>query len=315
MAEPGVDLGRERADDNAAWEAALDWLLALRAAPADRGLRRRLDAWLAADAGHRRAFAEAQRVWDVTGALPADRGAWPAPAASRPRRWPAMAAVLVVGLVTSLLAPPAWERLQHDYVAGTAQRLEAALPDGSRLQLDAGSVADFSAGATARTLTLHHGAVYLEVATDAGRPFRVAAGNTRVTVTGTRFTVRRLGATTRVAVAEGRVRVEGPAGSGRELGAGQASIGGHAVTIHPERVAAWRRDRLVLRDVTVAEAVTRLRPYHRGYIHLGDEALATRRVSGIFNLNDPQAALAAVVAPHGGQVTALSPWLLLVGDY
>lgn len=314
MAEPEAHVRRETAGSDAAWEAALDWLLALQAAPGERELRRRLDAWLAASARHRRAFAEAQAVWDATGGLAVDRSAWPKPARRRPRRWPALAAAVALGVLAALGGPPALERLRHDYVAGTAERLSAELPDGSRLQLDARSVADFAEGGEARTLTLHRGGLYVDVTADAARPFRVEAGDTRVTVTGTRFAVRRVAGETHVAVAEGDVHVAREAGRVMRLGAGQASAGGRPEAVSPERVAAWRRGQLVLRDATVGEAVARIGHYHRGLIHFGDDALARRRVSGIFDLDDPQAALAAVLAPHGGEVIPLSPWLLILRD-
>jgi len=314
MAEPDTHVQRDGDGADAAWEAALDWLLALQSAPGDSELRRRLDAWLAASASHRRAFAEAEAVWGVTGGLTAHRSAWPGSARRRTRRWPALAAAVLLGLLAALAGPPAWERLQHDYVAGTAERLMAELSDGTQLHLDARSVADFSAAADRRTLTLHRGAAFLDVTADAARPFRVKAGAARITVTGTRFAVRRMAGETHVAVAEGRVRVAHGPDRVLHLHRGQASAGGDTRAVSPDRVAAWRQGRLVLRDATVAEAVARIGHYHRGLIHLADDRLADRRVSGIFDLNDPQAALAAVVAPHSGEVLPLSPWLLVLRD-
>src|SRR3546814_13380985 len=59
-----------------------------------------------------------------------------------------------------------------------------------------------------RVLFRSRGEAYFEVKHDAGRPFVVWAGERKVTVLGTRFSVRRDGDKVRVAVVEGKVRVD-----------------------------------------------------------------------------------------------------------
>src|SRR3546814_10209376 len=60
-----------------------------------------------------------------------------------------------------------------------------------------------------RRVELAEGEALFRVEHDAGRPFTVEAGNGRVTVTGTRFDVRRDADSTRVAVEQGSVKVQG----------------------------------------------------------------------------------------------------------
>ena len=67
------------------------------------------------------------------------------------------------------------------------------------------------------------GAARFEVTPGRPRTFTVLAGDVTVTVLGTVFTVEREGATARVAVSRGRVRVAWPAGSA-ELAAGESGV-------------------------------------------------------------------------------------------
>ncbi|PWG63131.1 FecR family protein [Spiribacter halobius] len=313
MSEPA----RDRPQNDPAWEAALDWLLALQAGGLDDTQQAALQRWLEADPRHHAAFAEAQRVWGVTGHVTPAHAAWPRPQRQRPRRrWlPLAAAAVLVAGITAILATGALDRWRHDLVAGVAELRTEALADGSRVTLAPGSAADVSMDASSRHLTLRRGAIYLDVARDAERPFVVTAGETRVAVIGTRFTVRRSDVRVRVAVAEGRVRVE-RGRAGVDLAAGQAvAAGGGAMQpqrVPRQQVGSWREGRLRLRDATIAEGVAALRPWHRGIILDPPQALAQRRISGIYDLQRPQAALAAMLAPHDGTVAAFTPWLLRI---
>ncbi|MCH2396215.1 hypothetical protein [Oceanibaculum sp.] len=56
----------------------------------------------------------------------------------------------------------------------------------------------------------------------------------------------------------------------------------------------------------------RLRRYHRGLILLNDSDLAARKVTGVYDLTDPASALAAILRPHGGTVTQITPYLLIL---
>ncbi len=62
----------------------------------------------------------------------------------------------------------------------------------------------------------------------------------------------------------------------------------------------------------LSEVVDQLRSYHQGWILLRDDNLAAERVTGLYNLDDPQAALEALVQPHGGRVQRWSPFVLVI---
>ena len=69
---------------------------------------------------------------------------------------------------------------------------------------------------------------------------------------------------------------------------------------------------IVARDRPLADVVNDLRRYHVGAIFLTDSDFGAQRVSGVYNLGKPVAALQAIAAAHGGVARAISPWVLVV---
>lgn len=310
-----------------AWDQALDWLLEIEAgAPAAR--RRAFEAWLAASETHRQAYARAARAWRVTGALAAPRGtAGPVDvdgaraARRRPfRRWPVAALAAVAAAILLALAPMLRLAVLADHRTGTGEIRQVALPDGSTADLDAGSAIAVDYAATGRSVDLLDGRAYFAVTPDAARPFTVAAGGVTVTVTGTGFDVDLGEDAVSVTVASGTVAVALSAGAPVRLEPGDRltvdrATGATARDRLPVRhVAAWRGGRLVVDGITLGRLVEELGRHHRGGIVLTDPDLARRRVTGVFDLGDPAAALRAAVAPHGGRIAEVTPFLLLVSS-
>lgn len=298
---------------------ALDWLLRLAENPHDPGLQAACRHWRAADPAHERAWLAAERVWHLSGQLPAGtRDLWPTRAPSRrPRRRAvlALAACLLLGL-SLLLVAPAW---RADHRSGTGETLALDLDDGSRLWLAPQSAVKLRFDEQRRQVTLLRGEAFFEVHREAARPFVVEVGASRVEVTGTAFDVARLDAGLSVAVAHGSVRFSDPHAGERSLRAGdrlryRAGEGARQDQVPVAQVAAWRERQLVVDGLTVGEVVERLDRYHPGVILLRDSRLAGRRVTGVFDLADPLAALRAALRPHGGEVRAITPFLWLVSS-
>ncbi|MCA1974571.1 MAG: iron dicitrate transport regulator FecR, partial [Caenispirillum sp.] len=81
----------------------------------------------------------------------------------------------------------------------------------------------------------------------------------------------------------------------------------------PALVGAWRDGRLVADAMAVGEVVDILRRHHHGVFVVTDDRLADRRVSGVYDLGDPQRLLRAVVRPFGASVRTLSPLVTMIG--
>ncbi len=141
---------------------------------------------------------------------------------------------------------------------------------------------------------------------DPDQPFRVRTDNATVEAIGTRFNVYRRYDATEVTVIEGRVQVDWQTSlvednaSSRylELGAGgKTVVSEHQATptVSPanvERATAWTERRLDFDGETVAAVVAEFNRYNRSPIVIDDPGLAERRITGVFDVNDPGAFVA-----------------------
>lgn len=314
--------------DDPAWEQALDWLMRIQAAPEDETLRQACAHWVSESEAHSKAYRKAEKVWCLTGAIPAAFPARPAsrtaqsPSPTRGRRHALMgvAAALAACLVL-VFGPDLNRRWGADFHTGTGETRPISLADGSAIDLDAESAIDVSLSADRRAVSLRTGRAFFRVAADPTRPFVVSAGKTTVTVTGTAFDVASIGQDIVVEVQSGSVLVT-VAGVGQEVNI--ALKPGERVrlsgpdgrltedAVPPAQVGLWRSGRLVVNGATLAQVVEALRPRYHGLILIKDETLANRQVTGVFDLNDPVAALEAALQPHGGVVSQPIPHVMVV---
>jgi transmembrane sensor len=298
-----------------------DWVMRLEALPRDPATQGAFRAWLARSDRHATLFEQTRRVWAAapllapTMAVPRHQCPAPRRQSISRRQWlggaAAAASVAAVGLFGDLGA---------DYHTGTGETERVALSDGSTLLLDTDSAVRISFEATARRIALLRGRAFFEVAHDLARPFSVVAESVTATALGTRFEVRRDDSQVTVSVAEGAVAVsrQGHAVAGDPLQAGEAAMiplsagAVRRVAIAPEAVGAWREGRLVVDRWSVAAMLEELGRYYRGMILLRDDGLGALLVSGTYDLGRPVDAVRAVAQSHGGTVTEISPWLLVV---
>ena len=306
-------------------------------------LRAELDAWLAADEAHRRAWALAQHAWSLAGEVPAGAEAadppprLKTPLAARqsaeprtPAAWirraatakcaiPAVAAVLLLWM----LAPALSLWMRSDFQTATAETRSLSLDDGSLIVMGAESAVarDFSGGR--REVALLRGEAWFQVAHDAARPFIVTAGDMTITVTGTAFDVAMTDRTVAVALARGSVAVERPGTTPLEktLEPGQRLAidrqdGAVLITdVDPVLMGGWRSGRLIVHGARLADVVDAVDRYHPGTITLIGRSVADRRVTGVFDLANPEKALRSLVSPYGVSVRKVTPWNTVVsGD-
>ncbi|MFT4241638.1 MAG: FecR domain-containing protein, partial [Acidovorax sp.] len=228
-------------------------------------------------------------------------------------------AVASVAAVATTVGWLGWQHIQaqpvfqHAFSTRAGQLTSVTLPDGSTLRLDTATALQATFWRHRREVRLTEGQALFTVAADAARPFHVTAGGVRVTVVGTRFSVRltpgiagREGV--EVEVAEGRVRVgadvsagapapQDAAGQGQafELAAGQRIVfdpqGRQPVlgTVAPEAVGGWRTLQLSFSDVPLRQALAEIERYRSLGIAAIDPAAAELRLSGTFDPRDPAA--------------------------
>jgi transmembrane sensor len=335
------DTNRDRAEDEAA-----TWLVLLSEGPADPELRARFEAWRTASALNAEIWARTSRAYDLVGQgtprhaerwqpfarmrgqrppLPGGRpriGMPPRPPAARfplTRLSAGIAAALVLIGVMIGFAPQMLLRLEADHVTGTAEIRVIALADGTEMRLGPESAIGVSFSNDERRIHLLKGSAFFDVARDAERPFRVAAGDAVATVLGTAFDVRLGKDAAEIGVQRGLVRVDDGGVSppvSENLKAGDwlrvnRRVGATRGSVRPDEIADWVRGELVARDRPIREIVDELRRYHRGAIVVADASFAERRVSGIYDLRDPVATLRGLASAHNAAVHGI-PWLLVI---
>ena len=320
-------------------EEAMDWLLRLEAAPHDPAVQQQLAAWRGRSVAHDQAYRRVARMWRLAGDLPADYAdgearAEPSSPLQRPsagsrtiqsrlRRPVAVAGVaaaLAACFVLLLLNSSLLFQLQADHATGVAETRSVVLADGSRLQLAAESAVaiDFEDGQ--RRVELIAGQAFFEVAHAPDRPFTVQAEGLAVTVTGTAFAVGLNRERVSVAVADGSVEVvsadDGDAAyrltPGDRLTMASATGDISRAHVALADIAAWRQGQVIVAARPLAEVIEEIGRYHRGAILLEDSALGARRITGVFSLQNPIAALEAAAGTQGAEVAQFTPYVLVV---
>ncbi|MCO8161257.1 FecR family protein [Pseudomonas sp. 21LCFQ010] len=305
-------------------EQAADWQIRLAEEPQAHA---EFEAWLAADERHRQAWQQMQAMLGALGDVPARAVAHPSlRTARRPvtgsrrrRRWPQAALAGAVLALIIAVAPQASLSWRADYSTATAVTREVRLSDGSRVLLAPDSAISLSAESP-RQVTLLKGQAYFEVVPDPARPFVASAGEMSVRVLGTAFDLNLQGQRGEVALQHGQVQVENARKQsalqlserllpGERLQVDWASGKVQRSTLDPARVAAWRQHMLYVEDLSVAEVVGRMQRYVPGWIVVADSALASRRISGVFDLRDPDRALQALARSLNVPLQTVTPWL------
>lgn len=253
--------------------------------------QRELDAWIGAATAHRIAYLRLSSVWQRADRLA--EVAAPAPAREH-WRWRVAAALVLacgIGWFAASLAPSA---PAQQYATAVGESKTLALADGTRVTLNTGTGVRARVGAGMREVWLDSGEAYFDVAHDAAHPFIVDAGRSRITVVGTRFSVRRDGAAVTVLVAEGKVRVAQGGQQATLVRNDSALVTAERIVLSekkPAQVAnllGWREGRLILDDLTLAQAAAEFNRYNRRQLVVADPVAARMVIGGRFSPTNPE---------------------------
>lgn len=240
-----------------------------------------------------------------------------------PQAAPMVLAIVVAG--TGWLGWDFWRRqpvFEQTYATTRGQQLTAILPDaegmanakGSTLQLDTLTRAHVQLYRDRREVRLQDGQAMFAVHSDAQRPFHVYAGAVRITVTGTRFSVRHTDTgldkgQTVVSVEEGSVRVarrqtaEGATSFADTVASDSSAVeltAGHTVLADAQgqlgaiaklptgTVAYWRAGRLNFNQTPLADAIAEFERYGSTGLMVRDPVVAALPVGGSFSLGQHQ---------------------------
>ncbi|TVP49093.1 MAG: DUF4974 domain-containing protein [Gemmatimonadales bacterium] len=296
-----------------------------------------LQRWRSASPLHEVHYQEVRDVWLLTA------GEWAIPPGGRPptltelewrarsgRSRPrsrltgwATAAALVVGLGLGTLGSGWFASPDLDgggvveLRTGPGELASATLPDGTVVRLAPGTVIRAESTPYQRELRVD-GQVFLAVASDSTRPFRVVTDGGEARVLGTRFEVDARAGAMRLAVVEGSVAVSS-AGRTVELGPGdQASSTAErrpevAPAAEISHLLHWMGDFMAFERTPLREVAREVRNRLGLEVIITDPELAERTVSGWFSDESPEALMqvvcraAAVTCRSDGGVLRIGP--------
>jgi transmembrane sensor len=259
--------------------------------------------WVSASFENRTAFLRAHAAWcraDRLAALTlANRAAALEPRVVKPA-WIAAAAACFALIATVVIIQLGLPVGPQSYETALGGRETVPLADGSRLELNTNTRLTANISDDVRNVTLEKGEVYFDIAHDETRPFVIDAGGSRITVLGTKFTVRRDGADVEVIVEEGKVRID-------ELGGGVAvaptivekdtivfarATGTLIVAKTDAQLNAelgWRRGLLIFDQMDLEAVAAEFNRYNRVKIEVADADAAAIRIGGSFEAENVDA--------------------------
>ncbi|AZB57836.1 FecR family protein (plasmid) [Cereibacter sphaeroides] len=281
-------------------DEALSWFVRMNSGDATEADRARHASWLAADPRHRSEYARLGGIWRDLDALRDPRQITQMPAAPRAlsRRMVlsgSMAAGLVGGYVSLNGLPDFLRSTEH---TGTGETRRAVLEDGSTVDLDAETAFALEFDDQVRGLHLQRGRALFDIAPDP-RPFSVRAEGGTITALGTRFSVHLWDGSATVAVEQHAVTLQ-TAGLGEiQLEEGERISFGNGAheAVEPfdaEIQTAWLRGKLIFEDRPLRQVLADVNRYRRGTIQVTSARLLDMRVSGIFDIANPDGVLEAI---------------------
>lgn len=312
--ETGVAL-----DPDIVHEAAV-WLMQLHSGEITETERDVWLQWRHRSEVHECAWQRAERLMQTTGGIPAVIGTRTFERMGRGSRRHALkllsAAMLAGPAVWVAYRASPWHDGSADAHTAIGEQREWVLEDGTRLLLNTDSAVDLHFDAQQRRVRLRRGEIFVATAQDpTQRPFWVETPQGRVRPIGTRFSVRRYDDQTGVAVFSGEVEVEPLNGGTHRVRAGeQRAFSAASMDLSTADVMlsdAWTRGLLVADELPLAELVAELARYRPGILRC-DPAIADLRISGVFQLADPDQVLTLLSQTFPVKVdTRLRWWVTL----
>ncbi|MFG1376164.1 FecR family protein [Xanthobacter autotrophicus] len=306
-------------------DAALGWFVKMRSGEVTPAEAVAFQSWIAAAAENRREYESLETLWGDLDQMGDPRraaaaGGSPAFRASGPmmsRRGlfigaTGMAAAVVAGVA---LGVPDW--FDGAIRTGVGEQRQLTLADGSRVDLDADSALSLQFTPQARQLALLRGRAFFDVAPDPARAFSVTAAGGVTTASGTQFSVHLWSNEVTVAVTESAVSIRAGAAALAQLRAGEAvsydaSGIGETEQVSDAQASAWRRGKLIFEDRPLRQVIADVNRYRPGTIMVTDSTLLRLRVSGIFDIRQPDGVLEAITRSLPVRSMALTRYLVLL---
>lgn len=305
-------------------DEAIDLIIRLQNDPENPVAQSMINAWRARSSRHEQIWQKVSGAHGMTGKILKDRDR----AVRREKNNISRRKLLIGGIAGlgaagagSLTIPDALTWARADYITPKGEVRRVALADRTFSTLGPDSAIALDFRDRQRRVELLDGMAYFEVANDQARPFVVETRGLIVTALATAFDVSDDAACTSVCVARGVVEARprnNPMGKLYRVATGEwltfdtATDGIDRGARDIEQVAMWREGLLLADREPIAVLVAKIARWHPGRIVMLDPTIGDHKVSGLFDLNDPHAALAAAVHPAGARVRQVSSYLTVI---
>lgn len=284
-------------------EEAIDWKVLLDSGEATEQDQRDFVSWLRSSPSNEAAWLDLSSSLTPFGAArrlqPAGPGSFTEAAMKRAvgrrKAMFALAGLAVTGSAAAVISDRYIPigALTADQFTRTGENKTIMLADGSEMTLGARTAVDLDIGSGRRLIALREGEAMVR-SQPAATPLTARAGFLTLQADDGSFVLRRRNDRTSITAIDQAVRVFSEGLQPITLAAGQSiTQTGGQVFVRPAELkleTAWVNGLLVVDDHPLAFVVNSLRPYFVGVIRL-DPTVASTRVTGVFPLTDPQAAI------------------------
>ena len=272
-----------------------DWAAADRAA---------LNVWLDESPAHRIAYWRLESVWTRADRLAVLRfSTRDESVPSTARRWRTLLGIGILAIAALAAVMSYLVSLPHStiYATATGEQRSVHFADGTRVDLNTATVIRAAMDTRYRAIELIRGEAVFHVKHNAAHPLIVVAAGSRITDLGTEFLVRNNSGNLKVALIEGRARLESDiAGRAQNhiaiLLAGDEAIASvHGLSVvrktQPELLGelAWQHGELVFHHATLVEVAGEYNRYNRRKIIIADSEAGARIINATLPTNDVDA--------------------------
>ncbi|WP_296232093.1 FecR family protein [Pseudomonas sp. UBA4617] len=289
--------------DDAITDAAAHWCMRLHAEDCSVAEREAFSRWLSANPQHAEEYQAMLEIWQTADLLPRNATVIDFNPAvqqqARRRGWRPLASAAAIALAVLPLAgwvgwEQGWLPNHYQHFAAGKRMQTVELSDGSTVQLNLNTELTYLNYKDQRQVTLKRGEAFFKVRHDSDHPFIVHAGSGQTRVTGTQFNVWKYQDQVKVTLVEGSVLVSSDGNDGGyRLGPGmQASY--RQGDFEPQlqqsgdygNSLAWRDGKLVLENLSLAQALPMINRYLDAPLLLADASTGRIRISGIYNTRE-----------------------------
>lgn len=196
-------------------------------------------------------------------------------------------------------------RLEADHQTRTAQVMSLDLGSGTRIVLGPDSAIAVKSQSGRQEVHLLRGMGAFDISDIAGHSVVVQAPDgRRFSTTAARFDLSQEAGYLNLAVGTGTIDTTwaGPVSEGRWTRLPSGTDIGESGHFDPAMTGAWQHGTLVADAEPLAALVERIGRWMQAPVIIADPRLGAQRISGLFDIRDPEQALAAAVSPTSARL-------------